>query len=235
MGNRGSQSVHNTDYKWLVATYGETCLICGKPPPAGQKLQIDHISLDPEKFDDPLNKSLVCAECNCYLRGLEEAVHRKVVERYRALRVRARARASEKSARQGLQGATMPGIDDGVAREFNRTVKKTGVDVPLPDFSIKGILEYMKGSSEMKANAHFYRAFAVFTWKYLLTYGPSSEKDLLNDGANVTGANQTTLKRYLDGWTAPRTGALTRDDSTGEWMIFFKDPAKARKIGGKKP
>ena len=214
MPNRGSQSVHDNDYKWLVEMYEEKCLICGKAPPPGQRLQIDHISYEPERLNEPGNKSLVCGECNIYLRPMEEAVHRRIIRHYRAQRVSERARASEKSDKLSRQGATMPGVDSRIAREFGRIVKKTGADVPLPDFSNKIILEYLKGSSEMKANAKFYRDFAVFAWAELLKRGPMSEKDLLNGGANATGANQTTLKRYLDGWTA-YNGALSRDDPPG--------------------
>ncbi len=233
MPNRGSQSVRNTNYKWLAATYGETCLICGRPPSPGEKLQIDEISYEAGDFDDPSNLSLVCAEHNCYLRGMEESVHRRIIEYHRALRVRERARASEKLEKSRHQGGTMPGVDNEIAREFKKVVKKTGADIPLPDFSIKEILEYIRGSSEMKANAKFYRDFAVFVWAELMKRGPISEKDLLNAGANAVGANQTTLKRYLDGWTA-YNGALSRDDSTGEWRIYFRDPLKARKLSGER-
>jgi hypothetical protein len=233
MGNRGSQRVRETNYKWLITTYGETCIICNRPPLPGGKLQIDEISYEPAHFDDPLNISLVCGEDNCYLRGQPEEVHRRIIEHHRALRVKARARASEKSNQQRRQGGTMPGVDNEIAREFGRVVKKTGADIPLPDFSIKDILQYLKGSSEMKANAHFYRAYALWVWKELIGHGPLPEKDMLNSGANDTGANQTTLKRYLDGWTS-RRGALSRDNSSGEWIIYFKDPAKARRISGKK-
>lgn len=235
MGNRGSQSVHDTHYNWLVDIYGETCLICNKPPPPGQRLDIDHISYDADLMWQPSNISLLDHECNCYLRGVDEASHRRIIEHHRALRVRARASEREKQDKLRRQGVTMPGVDNEIAREFGRVVKKTGENIPLPDFSIKEVLDYMNGSPEMKANARYHRSFSVWLWKYLIQNGPMPRDEVLNAGSAVTGANQTTLKRYLDAFCAnvPQA-ALTKIDYGGEWKVYFKDPVKARKISGKK-
>ena len=237
MPNRGSQNVRDNDYKWLVEVYGETCLICSRPPPPCGSLEIDEISLAEDHHYNPSDLSLVCGQCNIYLRGIDAAdprrpaQHRKIIEHYRALRVKARAREREKQGKSRYQVVTMPGVDEQVAREFERIIKKTGADIPLPDDSIKYILDYMHGSSEMKANIRFYKNFALYVWNRLLKNGPTPQKSLLNGGALRTHANQTTLKRYLDAWCADdELAPLQAVDSGGEWQVFFRDPVKAKQI-----
>jgi hypothetical protein len=240
MPNRGSQSVHDNDYQWLVEVYGETCLLCGKPPRPGLRLEVDHIDNSGENYDKPSNKSLVCGECNCWLRGIDardpenkEDMHRKVIENHRALRMKARAREREKSGKNGQQGGSPPIVESKIIREYKKIRKRTGIDVPLPNDTFKkDVLDYFNGSSEMKANARYYPAFALITWETLIERGPTTEEDILDIGALLTHANQTTLKRYLKGWYAPHKSApLSRTDIGGEWKIYFKDPAKAMKAG----
>jgi len=239
MGNRGSQSVSETNYKWLVATYGETCLICKSPPPPGQKLQVDHISYDPDVIWDPDNISLVCGQCNIYFRSVDAEdknrprMHRKIIEHYRALRMSERAREREKQGKSSRQGVRIPGVDNKIAGEFGRVARRNRLDVPVPDYSVKAVLDYMNGSAEMKANSKYQPSYAVWVWKELLQHGPLPEDDLLDSGANDIGANQTTLKRYLKAWYS-RKGALERADDCGIWKVYFKDPSGARNVTGQK-
>jgi hypothetical protein len=243
MPNRGSQSVRETHYKWLVRNYGERCIICGKAPPPGQKLQIDEISYAPEHFDEPDNLSLVCAADNCFLRGQPEEVHRRIIENHRAKRLKELSldRARDKSLGSALDKgeggrsaiANRGGGEEGrLARQLKRIRKKTGIDTPLPDDSFKrDVLDYFNGSSEMKANAKYYPAFAMVVWQTLIERGPTGEDDILDIGALLTKANQTTLKRYLRGWYAPHKSApLARTDTGGDWTISFKDPSAAFRI-----
>jgi hypothetical protein len=224
MPNRGSQSVREQNYKWLVATYGETCILNREHlPPHGGKLDIDEISYDPERFDDPDNLSLVCHSCNCWLRGQPEDVHRRIIENARAKRLQELTR--EKSVKTPAPSAEQVKI----VRQLKTARKKSGIDVPLPDDSFKKVFDYMNGSPEMKANSRFFPSFAVFTWEWLIRHGPTEENELLNSGAFITGANQTTLKRYLLNFCS-KVGPLSRTDNGGQWMIYFKNPAKAAGI-----
>lgn len=231
MPNRGSQSVHDNDYKWLVEVYGETCLLNKEHlPPAGRRLQVDHISDDPAVYDLPSNKSLVCAGCNCWLRELDaregnREAHRRIIENARLVRLKELAEERGRSAQQNRGVQTEAGR---LARQLKRARKKTGIDTPLPDFSTKQVLEYMNGSSEMKANAKYQPDFAAYVWTRLCG-GPVPEKRLLNGAAAAISGHpsQLTLKRYLEWMYEIEKTPIAWDDSTGERVVYFKDPARA--------
>jgi len=234
MPKRGSQSVREQNYKWLAATWTERCILNPEHlPPPGGRLDIDEISYAPEHYDDPANLSLVCHSCNCFLRGQPEEVHRRII--VNARRKRRELMAQEEKGRSAAAIGDK-GEEGRLARQLKKARRQTGIDTPLPDTEFKkGVLDYFNGSSEMKANAKFYPAFALVAWQTLMERGPVAEDDLLDIGALLTKANQTTLKRYLKGWCAPHKDApLTRTDEGGRWMIYFKNPAQAKRAGGKR-
>jgi hypothetical protein len=239
MPNRGSQNVHDNDYKWLVELYGEKCLLNKEHmPPAGQRLQVDHISDDPAVYDLPSNKSLVCAGCNSFLRGIDARdehrpyEHRLIIEHARAVRSKELTGEKERSAQQNRGGQTEA---ERLAKQLKRARKKSGIDTPLPDFSRRQIIEYMNGSSEMKANQQYLPDFCLWVWSELIKKGPLPEKDKYNDdilnsgSADISGhPSQLTLQRYLD-WLCKKS--LSRTDNGGRIMIYFRNPAKASRVG----
>ena len=103
MPKRGSQSVHDNDYRWLVEVYGERCIVCGEGPEKGLSLQVDHISYEKTDYDLPSNKSLVCAGCNNRLRDVDALdpgrpeQHRGIIEGCRQKRIAEITSAREKS------------------------------------------------------------------------------------------------------------------------------------------
>ncbi len=237
MPNRGSQLVREQNYKWLAATYGDRCLHCGALPPAGGKLEIDEIDPAPELFNEPSNLSLLCRECNLRFRDIDALdprrpeTHRAIIESDRCKRLAEIAREREKQSR-----TSTPVENTRIIRAYKKAVRQSRASIPIPDDTYKKeVLQYFNGSSEMKANVHYYKSFAMIIWQALITRGGAmSEKDLLNIGALKTHASQTTLKRYLDGWCAPDTDApLIRIDDSGEWKIYFRNPGMATSLRGK--
>ena len=88
--------------------------------------------------------------------------------------------------------------------------------------TVKGIIDYTDGSTEMKANSFFERKYREWLLQQIIKHEFIPRKEAINSGAEWVGCSPTTAGRYLDKMTSG-VGNLTESfNDLGIKIVTFK-------------
>ena len=93
---------------------------------------------------------------------------------------------------------------------------------------VKEMVDYRRGSAEMKANSYFEMRFIQWALGEITRQGSLPRKELINSGATVAGCSPITAGRYLDKLTCSLGPLQEIKDPMGDVAVCFRERPKSK-------